>query len=55
MRNLSQYFIYTHNDRDLVLNPPLGTEFDVAEIKKGLRDGTIDAIVSDYAPHDDPL
>jgi len=50
-----QYFIYTYNDRDLVLNPPLGSEMDVAEIKKGLRDGTIDVIASDHAPHDDPL
>jgi len=50
-----QYFIYTYNDRDLVLNPPLGSEMDVAEIKKGLKDGTIDAIASDHAPHDDPL
>lgn len=50
-----QYFIYTYNDRDLVLNPPLGSEMDVAEIKKGLRDGTIDVIASDHAPHDDPI
>lgn len=50
-----QYFIYTYNDKDLVLNPSLGSEFDVAEIKKGLHDGTIDVIASDHAPHDDPL
>ncbi len=50
-----QYFIYTYNDKDLILNPPLGSELDVMEIKKGLKDGTIDVIVSDHAPHDNPL
>lgn len=50
-----QYFIYTYNDKDLILNPPLGNEMDVLAIKKGLRDGTIDVITSDHAPHDDPL
>lgn len=50
-----QYFIYTYNDKDLILNPPLGTEVDVFAVKMGLRDGTIDVIASDHAPHDDPL
>ncbi|MEA2013722.1 MAG: dihydroorotase [Thermodesulfobacteriota bacterium] len=31
--------------------PPLRNSNDVAAIKEGLRDGTIDAIASDHAPH----
>ncbi len=33
------------------MNPPLRTAEDVAAIKEGLRDGTIDCIVTDHAPH----
>jgi len=33
------------------MNPPLRTKADVEEIKKGLKDGTIDVIASDHAPH----
>lgn len=33
------------------MNPPLRTEDDVEAIKEGLRDGTIDAIATDHAPH----
>lgn len=33
------------------MNPPLRTEKDVQAIKEGLRDGTIDAIATDHAPH----
>ena len=33
------------------MNPPLRSEEDVEAIKKGLQDGTIDAIASDHAPH----
>lgn len=33
------------------MNPPLRSAEDVAAIKKGLADGTIDAIASDHAPH----
>ena len=33
------------------MNPPLRSSEDVAAIKEGLRDGTIDAIVTDHAPH----
>jgi len=33
------------------MNPPLRTAADVAAIKQGLRDGTIDVIVTDHAPH----
>ena len=33
------------------MNPPLRTKDDIDAIKEGLRDGTIDAIASDHAPH----
>jgi len=33
------------------MNPPLRTSEDVAAIKAGLKDGTIDAIATDHAPH----
>jgi dihydroorotase len=33
------------------VNPPLRSEADVAAIKAGLADGTIDAIATDHAPH----
>lgn len=33
------------------MNPPLRTDDDVAAIKEGLADGTIDCIVTDHAPH----
>lgn len=33
------------------MNPPLRTKEDVKAIKEGLKDGTIDCIVTDHAPH----
>ncbi len=33
------------------VNPPLRTEADVAALRAGLADGTIDAIATDHAPH----
>jgi len=33
------------------MNPPLREADDVAAIKQGLKDGTIDAIATDHAPH----
>ena len=33
------------------VNPPLRTKEDAEAIKKGLADGTIDAIATDHAPH----
>ncbi len=33
------------------MNPPLRTSDDVEAIKEGLKDGTIDCIVTDHAPH----
>lgn len=35
----------------LKVSPPLRTKEDVAAMKKGLKDGTIDAIATDHAPH----
>jgi dihydroorotase len=34
------------------MSPPLRTISDVDAIKKGLKDGTIDIIATDHAPHD---
>jgi dihydroorotase len=33
------------------MNPPLRTRDDVEAIKEGLRDGTVDVIATDHAPH----
>jgi dihydroorotase len=33
------------------MNPPLRTDGDVAAVKAGLADGTIDVIATDHAPH----
>lgn len=33
------------------VNPPLRTESDVAALREALRDGTIDAVATDHAPH----
>jgi len=44
------YFTFTKNDLDTKVNPPLGKKDDILAIKKGLSDGTIDVIASDYAP-----
>ena len=38
-------------DSNFKMNPPLRTEADVLAIKEALADGTIDAIISDHAPH----
>jgi dihydroorotase len=44
------YFTFSKEDLDTKVNPPLGTREDVAAVREGLRDGTIDVIASDYAP-----
>jgi dihydroorotase len=36
---------------DAKVNPPLRTKADVEALRQGLRDGTIDVIASDHAPH----
>lgn len=38
-------------DTNFKINPPLRSEKDVKACVAGLRDGTIDAIASDHAPH----
>jgi len=38
-------------DSNFKMNPPLRSEEDVEAVKKGLVDGTIDAIATDHAPH----
>jgi dihydroorotase len=38
-------------DTNTKVNPPLRTEEDVQAIKEGLKDGTIDVIATDHAPH----
>lgn len=51
-----QYFTLTEDEILLQgtmarVNPPLRTQADVNGIRAGLADGTIDAIVTDHAPH----
>ncbi len=38
-------------DSNTKMNPPLGTKEDREAVIEGLRDGTIDAIATDHAPH----
>ncbi|MBD3377774.1 amidohydrolase family protein [candidate division KSB1 bacterium] len=38
-------------DTNLKVNPPLRTERDVDALLSGLKDGTIDVIVSEHSPH----
>ena len=38
-------------DTNTKMNPPLRTAGDVEAIKEGLKDGTIDVIATDHAPH----
>ncbi|QAT50817.1 dihydroorotase [Caproiciproducens sp. NJN-50] len=38
-------------DADYRMNPPLRAEEDRAAVAEGLRDGTIDVIATDHAPH----
>lgn len=38
-------------DTNVKVNPPLRTRKDVGAIRKGLKDGTIDSIATDHAPH----
>lgn len=38
-------------DATFKVNPPLRTPNDIAALKAGLADGTIDAIATDHAPH----
>ena len=52
----SHYFSLSEDDlmdynTNMKINPPLRAKEDVIAIKQGLKDGTIDAISSDHAPH----
>ena len=52
----THHFTLTHAelagyDPVFKVNPPLRTAADVAAVKAGLADGTIDAIATDHAPH----
>jgi dihydroorotase len=38
-------------DTNTKMNPPLRTQDDVEALKEGLKDGTIDVIATDHAPH----
>lgn len=38
-------------DANTKVNPPIREEEDVEAIKEGLKDGTLDCIVTDHAPH----
>lgn len=38
-------------DPNLKVNPPLRTSADMAALRAGLGDGTIDAVATDHAPH----
>jgi len=38
-------------DRNFKVNPPLRGSRDIAALRAGLRDGTIDCIATDHAPH----
>ncbi len=40
-------------DTNFKMNPPLRTDADRREIIRGLRDGTLDCISTDHAPHTD--
>ncbi|MCX8110471.1 MAG: dihydroorotase [Syntrophorhabdaceae bacterium] len=51
------YFILTDEailgfDTNTKVNPPLRSKRDVEAIKEGLKNGTIDIIATDHAPHD---
>ncbi|MDP8229515.1 MAG: dihydroorotase [Candidatus Gorgyraea atricola] len=50
------YFSLSEDDlidynTNMKINPPLRAKEDVSAIKQGLKDGAIDAIASDHAPH----
>lgn len=51
------HFTLTHEacrgyDTNAKMSPPLRAEPDIEMIKEGMRDGTIDFIATDHAPHD---
>jgi dihydroorotase len=51
------HFTLTHDacrgyDTNAKMSPPLRAQSDLEMIKEGMRDGTIDIIATDHAPHD---
>ncbi|HSG28679.1 MAG TPA: dihydroorotase, partial [Candidatus Krumholzibacterium sp.] len=40
-------------DRSLKVNPPLRGKADIAALRAGLKDGTIDCVATDHAPHNE--
>ncbi|MBT5469241.1 MAG: dihydroorotase [Nitrospina sp.] len=51
------HFTLTHDacrgyDTNAKMSPPLRAERDIEMIKEGMKDGTIDFIATDHAPHD---
>ena len=53
----AHHLVLTHDallgfDSQYKVKPPLRTEADVKALLKGLKDGTIDAIVSQHTPHE---
>lgn len=38
-------------DTNYKVNPPLRTDADIAALKQAIKDGTVDALASDHAPH----
>ena len=48
--SISEEAVWSY-DPNLKMNPPLRTKEDVSAIKDGLKQGVIDAIASDHAPH----
>jgi len=50
------YFTLTEDavegyDTNAKVNPPLRTSLDMAAVREGLKDGTLDLIATDHAPH----
>lgn len=43
--------LLTKRDADYRMNPPLRTREDVRAITEAIKDGTIDCIITDHAPH----
>ena len=43
--------VITSFDANTKVNPPIREAEDLAAIREGLRDGTLDCIVTDHAPH----
>ena len=48
--SLSEEALSTYDSR-FKMNPPLRTQKDLEALREGLKDGTIDAVATDHAPH----